>query len=119
MGSRGRARQPRPGASAAPAAIIAPVRLAQQPPEDGGCHFLAGSVIDAGDPARDAHFRAQRMDRAVHGLLCRNPVDSAGGVMVWTWQRVAASAVAGLFVGGVCMAPELTLAALTGLAAFS
>ncbi len=57
------------------------------------------------------------MDRAVHGLLCQSPVDSAGGVMVWTWQRVAASAAAGLFVGGVCMAPELTLAALTGLAA--
>ena len=37
--------------------------------------------------------------------------------MVWTWQRVAASAAAALIVGGASMAPELTLAALTGMAA--
>jgi hypothetical protein len=57
------------------------------------------------------------MDRAVHGLLRRSSVDSAGGVMVWTRQRVAASAAAGLIVGGMSIAPEPTLAALTGIAA--
>ena len=229
MGSVGRARQPRPGA--APAAIIAPVLLAQQRPDEDGCDFLVGSVIDACaleearaeaarcgvathealialesvsatayaaalaralgvplagwdavfdlkpaeevldqdgaddggslqataagrrcrvlcaesaapaalrrqvgalqargldvalatrfriDAALDAHLQAQRMDRAVHGLLRRSPVDSAGGTMVWTWQRVAAIATAGLLGGGLAMAPDATLVALTGMAA--
>jgi glycosyltransferase XagB len=233
MGSVGRARQPRPGASAAPAAIIAPVLLAQQPTNEDDYDFLIGSAIEASalelaraeaarcgvtaheallasgmvsatdyaaalaralgvplagwdatfdqatadealdldcgagvegghlqatiagrpfrvlcaegaapselrrqiaglqarglhvalatrsriDAARDAQLRAQRMDYAVDGLLRRCPVDSAGGVMVWTWQRVAAIVTVGLIVVGVGVAPDTTLATLTAIAA--
>jgi cellulose synthase/poly-beta-1,6-N-acetylglucosamine synthase-like glycosyltransferase len=231
MGSVGRARQPRPGASAAQAAIIAPALLAQQRAEGDDYDFLVGSVIEAGalelaraeaarcgvathaallalgtvpaavyaatlaralgvpmagwdtvldlalaeaafdpgdpdgacdgggltaviagrrchvlsaapgalrrqvvalqergldvalatgsriDAAREAHLREQRMDHAVHGLLCGHPVDSAGGIMVWTWQRIAALAVAGLMIVGLAIAPDATLAALTAMAA--
>ena len=230
----GRARQPRPGASAAPPAIIAPVLPAQQRAEEDDCHFLVGSVIDAealelaraeaarcgvatheallalgwvsatayatalaralgvplagwdaafdlaaagdsldpdradgSDPgeglpatlagrrcrvlcaegaspgtlrrrvavlrargldvalatqfrmraAHDELLRAQRLDQAVSGLLRRCPVDSAGGIMVWTWQRVAAIAAAGLIVTGLAIAPGATLVALAGMAA--
>jgi glycosyltransferase XagB len=37
--------------------------------------------------------------------------------MVWTWQRLAAVAAAGLIVGGLAIAREATLAALSGIAA--
>jgi glycosyltransferase involved in cell wall biosynthesis len=233
MGSVGRVRQPRPGASAAPPAIIAPGLLAQQRPAEDDYDFLVASVVDAdalelarteaarcgvatqeallalglvsatgyaaalaralgvplagwdavfdvkaagqrhgsesrrgaefgsleatvaGRPCRvlcaentapgvlrrriaglhargigvalatrfridavlDEHRQAQRMDRAIHGLLRRSPVDSAGGTMVWTWQRVAAIAAALLIVAGLATAPHTTLAALTAMAA--
>jgi cellulose synthase/poly-beta-1,6-N-acetylglucosamine synthase-like glycosyltransferase len=233
MGSVGRARQPRPGASAAPPAIIAPGLPAQQRPEEDDYDFLVGSVADADalelaraeaarcgvatqeallalglvsatgyaaalaralgvplagweavfdvqaagqghgpqrrrgaefgdleatvagrpcrvlcaegtapgvlrrriaqlhahgigvalatrfriDAALDEHRQAQRMDRAIHGLLRRYPVDSAGGTMVWTWQRVAAIAAALLIAAGLATAPDTTLAALTAMAA--
>jgi glycosyltransferase XagB len=234
MVSAGRVRRPQPGGVAAPAAIIAPVLLAQQRAEEDGCDFLVGSVVEASslelaraeaarcgvathqallalglvsatayaaalaraldvplagwdavldlkpaevalelldgqegidggdlsatvagrccrvlcaesatphalrrqvaalraqdldvalatqsrmDAALDTHLRARRMDRAVHGLLRRSPVDSAGGVMVWWWQRVAAIAAAGLTVGGLTIAPTATLTALSGMAA--
>jgi cellulose synthase/poly-beta-1,6-N-acetylglucosamine synthase-like glycosyltransferase len=233
MGSTGRARQPRPGASAAPAAIIAPVLVAQQRAGEDDYDFLVGSVVDAGaldlaraeaarcgvatheallamglvsatgyaaavaralgvpvagwdavfdtksigerleqdsgcgvefgsleanvagrhcrvlcaesaapdalrrriaalhargvavalatrfrvDAVLDEHRRAYRMDRAIHRLLRRYPVDSAGGAMVWTWQRVAAVVAAGLIVAGLAIARDATLAALTVVAA--
>jgi glycosyltransferase XagB len=234
MGSVGRARQPRPGASAAPAAIIAPGLLAQQRAEVDDYEFLVGSVIEASalelarceavrcgvathetllalgtipatvyaaalacalsvplagwdavldlelaeeafdadgpdctddgrgltatvagrrcrvlcaegampsalrrqvaalqargldvalatrsriETALDEHLRAKRLDHAVNGLLGRHPVDSAGGIMVWTRQRVAAVAAAGLIVAGLAIAPDATLAALTAMAA--
>jgi glycosyltransferase XagB len=67
--------------------------------------------------ARDEQLRVQRLDHAVSGLLRRCPVDSAGGVMVWTWQRAAALVAAGLTAAGLAVAPDATLAALAGMAA--
>jgi cellulose synthase/poly-beta-1,6-N-acetylglucosamine synthase-like glycosyltransferase len=68
------------------------------------------------DAALDGARRTRRLDRAVNGLLRRSPEDSAGGVMIWTWQLAAAAVVAGLIVGGMATAPEAMIAALTGLA---
>jgi hypothetical protein len=61
--------------------------------------------------------RVPRLERAVRHLFRRRPVDSAGGVMVWTWQLVAAAVAAGLVIGGLGTSPDATLAALTGVAA--
>ena len=69
------------------------------------------------DAAAETYWRAQRLDLAVHRLYRRRPVDSAGGVMVYTWQLLAAAIACGLVVGGLTTAPDATLAALAGLAA--
>jgi hypothetical protein len=69
------------------------------------------------DAAAEIYWRAHRLDRSVHRLYSRRPVDSAGGVMVYTWQLLAAAIGCGLVVGGLTTAPEATLAALAGLAA--
>jgi glycosyltransferase involved in cell wall biosynthesis len=67
--------------------------------------------------AAESYWRAQRLDLAARGLHRRRPGDSAGGVMVYTWQLLAAAIGCGLVVGGLTMAPDVTLAALAGLAA--
>jgi cellulose synthase/poly-beta-1,6-N-acetylglucosamine synthase-like glycosyltransferase len=67
------------------------------------------------DAAADARSRAKRMQRAVYGLLRRRPADSAGGVMVWTWQLAAVAVAAGLVIGGVAAAPDAMIAALMAL----
>jgi len=68
MRSVGRARQPRPGASAAPAAIIAPDLLAQQRAQEDDYRFLVGSVIDAGT-LELARVEAARCGVATHEAL--------------------------------------------------
>jgi cellulose synthase/poly-beta-1,6-N-acetylglucosamine synthase-like glycosyltransferase len=73
-----------------------------------------GARVDA---AIEDYRRAQRIDLAVRGLFRRRRVDSAGGVMLWTRQVVAAAVAVGLAAGGLAVAPEATLAALAGLAA--
>jgi hypothetical protein len=69
------------------------------------------------DAAAEGYWRAQRMDLAVRRLFRRGPVDCAGGVLIWTWQLVAAAIACGLVMGGLAAAPGATIAALAGLAA--
>lgn len=66
--------------------------------------------------ALEAHWRAERVDEAVHGLLRRNPEGSACG-SVWIWQIVAAALAVGLIVGGLSTSPEETIAVLTAIVA--
>ena len=61
--------------------------------------------------------RAERMDQAVHGLLRRSPVCSAGAP-IWVWQVIAAGVAAGLIGGGLSIAPGATVATLTAIVAF-
>lgn len=68
MGSVGRAPQPRPRDSVAPAAIIAPVFPAQQRAAEDDCGFLVGSVIDAG-ALELARAEAVRCGVATHEAL--------------------------------------------------
>jgi glycosyltransferase involved in cell wall biosynthesis len=69
------------------------------------------------DAAAETYWRAQRLDLAVRRLHRLQPVDSAGGVMIYTWQLLAAAVACGLVIGGLTTAPDATLAALAGLAA--
>jgi glycosyltransferase XagB len=69
------------------------------------------------DAARDDHWQAERIDRAVNDLLRRQPVDCAGGAMVVPWQRAAAATAVGLLAGGLAVSPDAAILALTGLAA--
>jgi len=69
------------------------------------------------DAALDDYWRADRIDQAVHGLFRQKPVSSAGGVMVWTWQLVAAAVATGLIIGGFAALPDSTISALTGVVA--
>jgi cellulose synthase/poly-beta-1,6-N-acetylglucosamine synthase-like glycosyltransferase len=60
--------------------------------------------------------KARRSRRAIAGLLEWSPALSAGAP-IWSWQLFAVTIAAGLFVGGVTMAPDvagrLAFAALT------
>jgi hypothetical protein len=69
------------------------------------------------DAAVHAAAQPERIDQAVHGLLRRRPVDSAGGVMVRPWQRLAAGLAAVSAIAGLAVAPGAAIAVLTGLAA--
>jgi len=69
------------------------------------------------DAALEEFCRAERIDQAVRGLFRQRPVSCAGGVMVWTWQLVAAAVAVGLSIGGFAALPEATIAALTGVVA--
>jgi glycosyltransferase XagB len=60
--------------------------------------------------------KAERMDRAVAGLLREQPSCSAAAPTRY-WQIVAAAAAVGLIVGGLSVQPDATLAALTGMVA--
>jgi cellulose synthase/poly-beta-1,6-N-acetylglucosamine synthase-like glycosyltransferase len=64
------------------------------------------------------YWRHERIDHAVYGLLRRSPVASAGGP-IWTWQLVAAAVVVGLIAGGVSIAPDATIAALSATIALT
>jgi glycosyltransferase XagB len=67
--------------------------------------------------AIEDYWRAERTDLAVRSLYRQRPVDSAGGVMIWTWQLVAAAIATGLVIGGFATTPQATLTALTWVAA--
>ena len=67
--------------------------------------------------AIEDYWRAERTDLAVRSLFRQRPVDSAGGVMIWTWQLVAAAVATGLIIGGFAATPQATLTALTWVAA--
>jgi hypothetical protein len=69
------------------------------------------------EAALEKHRRAERIDLAVRGLYRQRPASSAGGVMIWTWQLVAAAIAVGLVIGGASAWPEATIGALAGVAA--
>jgi len=69
------------------------------------------------DAALTEHWSAARIDHAVRGLFRQTPASSAGGVMVWTWQLVAAAIAVGLIIGGLTAVPDATVAALAGMIA--
>ena len=66
--------------------------------------------------ALEVACRAERMDRAVAGLLREQPSCSAAAPTRY-WQIIAAAAVVGLIVGGLSVQPDATIAALTGIVA--
>ncbi|HEY7552016.1 MAG TPA: hypothetical protein VH913_21130, partial [Hyphomicrobiaceae bacterium] len=108
----GRAGEPRPDRRAAAPTILAPVLLEKQPLEEREYDFPAGRVIDS---ALDEARCSERLDRAVNDLLRQRPADSAGGAMVWPWQRAAATLAAVLIAGGIALAPDTAIVALTGM----
>jgi hypothetical protein len=69
------------------------------------------------EAALERHWRAERIDQAVRGLYRQRPASSAGGVMIWTWQLVAAAVAVGLVIGGISAWPEATVGALAAVAA--
>jgi cellulose synthase/poly-beta-1,6-N-acetylglucosamine synthase-like glycosyltransferase len=121
MGS-GHAGEPRPDRRAEVTTILAPVLLEKQLPEEREYDFLVGRVIGAdaalatrarSDAALDEARRSERLDRAVNDLLRRQPAHSAGGALVWPWQRAAAALAAVLVAGGLTLAPDTAIVALT------
>lgn len=69
------------------------------------------------EAALEKHQMAERIDLAVRGLYRQRPASSAGGVMIWTWQLVAAAIAVGLVIGAFSAWPEATVGALAGAVA--
>jgi cellulose synthase/poly-beta-1,6-N-acetylglucosamine synthase-like glycosyltransferase len=69
------------------------------------------------EAALERFWRAERIDQAVRGLRRLQPVSSAAGEMVWTWQCAAAAVVVGLLIGAFSIFPEAALAAFAGAVA--
>src|SRR5262245_31196252 len=69
------------------------------------------------EAALERFLRPERIDQAVRGLSRLQPVSSAAGEMVWTWQGVAAAVVVGLLLGAFAIFPEAALAAVAGAVA--
>jgi cellulose synthase/poly-beta-1,6-N-acetylglucosamine synthase-like glycosyltransferase len=64
------------------------------------------------EAALESHWRSERLDEAVYGLLTRHPAASAGSRMP-LWQVMAAAVGAGLAIGCVSMSPAAALVLLT------
>jgi hypothetical protein len=69
------------------------------------------------EAAIERRRRAGRLEEAVRSLQRQRPASSAGGVMIWTWQLVAAAVAVGLLLGGIAIWPEATVGALAGAVA--
>jgi glycosyltransferase XagB len=99
-------------------ATCGPPRLLQQRVSE---LHARGIGVALASPSRmaaaiDAQAQADRLDRAIRKLQREQPNRSAG-CPTWSWQIVTGAMAAGVVLGGFCVLPEATMAALSGLVA--